>query len=198
MRSFQESVINRRTNYKLDKNIKVLPSEIVAAVERLMKEVPTAFNMQSSRIVVAMGDHHQKIWDITRAELQKIVPADKFSGTDAKLKGFESGFGTILFFDEMKTVEEMQNQFKLYAENFPIWASQANGMIQFAIWTELANLGLGVNLQHYNPLIDAEIKKYFDVPDSWKLVAQMVFGNPIESPAPIEKLPIEQRVKIFA
>ncbi|MBR1420920.1 MAG: hypothetical protein IJ575_07705 [Selenomonadaceae bacterium] len=71
-------------------------------------------------------------------------------------------------------------------------------MIQFAIWTELANFGLGVNLQHYNPLIDAEIKKYFDVPDSWKLVAQMVFGNPIESPAPIEKLPIEQRVKIFA
>lgn len=197
MRSFQEAVINRRTNYALDKNIEVLPSQIVAAVERLTKEVPTAFNMQSSRIILAMGDHHDKIWKITRAELQKIVPAEKFSGTDSKLKGFESAFGTILFFEETSTVEKMQKQFPLYAENFPIWASQANGMIQFAIWTELTNLGLGVNLQHYNPLIDSEIKKEFSVPESWKLVAQMVFGNPTASSAPIEKLPIEERVKIF-
>ena len=197
MRCFQEAVINRRTNYKLNKDIKVLPSQIIAAVERMTKEVPSAFNMQSGRVVLAMNEHHDKIWDITKETLRKIVPADKFGGTEEKINGFAAGYGTVLFFEETKTVKDMQEKFAPYADNFPIWASQANGMLQFAIWTMLTNLGLGVNIQHYNPLIDDEVKKYFKVPESWTLVAEMVFGNPIEPPAPIEKLPIEERVKIF-
>ena len=91
----------------------------------------------------------------------------------------------------------MQQQFAAYAENFPIWAQQSNGMLQFAIWTALTNMGLGVNLQHYNPLIDDEVKQAFQVPDSWKLIAQMPFGAPIEPPKAIEKIAIEERVKVF-
>ena len=197
MKCFQESVIHRRTNYALGKNIPVLPSQIVAAVERMTKEVPSAFNMQSARVVLAMGEHHDKVWDITKETLRKIVPADKFGDTEAKLNGFAAGYGTVLFFDETKTVKEMQEKFAPYAANFPIWASQANGMLQFAIWTILDNMGLGVNLQHYNPLIDEEVKKYFKVPESWTLVAEMVFGELLEPAKPIDKLPIEERVKVF-
>ena len=198
MKCFQESVIHRRTNYALGKNIKVLPSQIVAAVERMTQEVPSAFNMQSARVILAMNEHHDKIWNITKDVLKKIVPADKFAGTETKINGFAAGYGTILFFDETKTVKEMQEKFAPYADNFPIWASQANGMLQFAIWTMLDNMGLGVNLQHYNPLIDDEVKKYFKVPESWTLVAEMVFGELLEPAKPIEKLPINERVKIFS
>ena len=198
MKCFQESVIHRRTNYALGKNIKVLPSQIVAAVERMTQEVPSAFNMQSARVILAMNEHHDKIWNITKDVLKKIVPADKFAGTETKINGFAAGYGTVLFFDETKTVKEMQEKFSPYADNFPIWASQANGMLQFAIWTMLDNMGLGVNLQHYNPLIDDEVKKYFKVPESWTLVAEMVFGELLEPAKPIEKLPINERVKIFS
>ena len=197
MKCFQEAVIHRRTNYVLGKNIPVLPSQIVAAVERMTKEVPSAFNMQSARVVLAMGEHHDKVWDITKETLKKIVPADKFGGTESKLNGFAAGYGTILFFEETESVKAMQEKFAPYAANFPIWASQANGMLQFAIWTILDNMGLGVNLQHYNPLIDEEVKKYFKVPESWTLVAEMVFGELLEPAKPIDKLPIEERVKIF-
>ncbi|WP_420920115.1 hypothetical protein [Lentilactobacillus parabuchneri] len=37
-------------------------------------------------------------------------------------------------------------------------------------------------MQHYNPLIDDEVKEAFGIPDSWKLRAQMDFGS-IEAPA---------------
>ena len=197
MKCFQEAVTNRRTVYALGKDIPVLPSQIVAVVEKMAHEVPSAFNMQSARVVVAMGEHHEKIWDITKETLRKIVPADKFGPTEAKMDGFSAAYGTILFFDETKSVEKMQEQFKPYAENFPIWAQQANGMLQFAIWTALESFGLGVNLQHYNPIIDDEVKKSFQVPDSWKLIAQMPFGAKLEEPAPLEKLPVDERVKIF-
>ncbi|MBR2214733.1 MAG: nitroreductase family protein [Selenomonadaceae bacterium] len=197
MRCFQEAVINRRTNYALGKNIPVLPSQIVATVERMTKEVPSAFNMQSARVVLAMGEHHEKVWSITKETLRRIVPADRFEATAAKIDGFAAGYGTVLFFEETATVKDMQEQFKPYADNFPVWASQANGMLQFAIWTQLANLGLGVNIQHYNPLIDADIKAHFSVPESWQLVAQMVFGELLAVPQPIEKISINERVKVF-
>ena len=43
-------------------------------------------------------------------------------------------------------------------------------------------LGLGANLQHYNPLIDEAVAKEWNLPESWKLRGQLVFGS-IEAPA---------------
>ena len=197
MRCFQEAVVHRRTNYALGRNIAVLPSQIIAAVERMTREVPSAFNMQSARVVLAFGEHHDRIWSIAMDALRAVVPADKFAPTEAKIKGFAAAYGTVLFFDETSVVENMQQQFAAYAANFPIWAQQANGMLQFSIWTALANMGLGVNLQHYNPFIDAAVKEYFQVPAHWQLVAQMPFGEMLEPPKTIEKLPVEERVRIF-
>ena len=197
MNSFQEAVTQRRSIYKLGRNIPVLQSQIMATIERMTKDVPSPFNMESSRVVVTMLDHHENVWDITRSALKKIVPEEKFAPTEEKISGFEAAYGTILFYEESDTIYEMQKKFPLYADNFPIWAAQSNGMLQFAIWTALEDLGLGVNIQHYNLLIDEDIKKIFNLPGSWDLVAQMVFGEVLEKPAPIEKLSTGERVKIF-
>lgn len=198
MRSFKEAVVNRRSVYALGKNIPVLESEIIATVERMTKEVPSAFNMQSARAVVAMHEHHENIWHITENALRKIVPEEKFAPVKQKIDSFAAGYGTILFFEESDTVYAMQKKYAAYADNFPIWAAQANGMLQFAIWTELENMGLGVNIQHYNLLIEEDIKKIFNVSGTWDLVAQMVFGEMLEPAMPIEKISVKDRVKVFA
>lgn len=197
MRSFTEAVKNRRSVYALGKNIPVLETEIMAAIERMIKEVPSPFNMQSARVVVAMKEHHENIWHITENALRKIVPEEKFEPTKQKIDGFAAGYGTILFFEESDTIYEMQKKFPTYADNFPIWAAQANGMLQFAIWTELENMGLGVNIQHYNMLIEEDLKKIFNLSGTWDLVAQMVFGEKLEDPAPIEKMSTGERVQVF-
>lgn len=195
-RNFYEAVAHRRTNYALGKNIPVTEVEIIETVEKVTKEVPSAFNMQSGRVIIALGKKHDAVWNIVMETLRKIVPADKFAPTEAeaKVKGFAAAYGTLLYFEETDTVKKLQEQFPGYAANFPIWASQGNGMLQFALWTALTDLGLGVNIQHYNPIIDDAIKKEFDVPESWTLVAQMPFGEATADPKPIEKLPIEERV----
>jgi len=192
--NFYEAVAHRRTNYALGKNIPVTEVEIIDTVEKVTKEVPSAFNMQSGRVIIALGKKHDAVWNIVMETLRKIVPADKFAPTEAKVKGFAAAYGTLLYFEETNTVKKLQEQFPGYAANFPIWASQGNGMLQFALWTALTDLGLGVNIQHYNPIIDDAIKKEFDVPESWTLVAQMPFGEATADPKPIEKLPIGERV----
>lgn len=197
MRSFVEAVKNRRSIYALGNNIPVLETEIMAVIERMVKDVPSAFNMQSARVIVTMKEHHENVWHITESALKKIVPADKFAATKQKIDGFADGYGTILFFEESDTVYEMQKKFPTYAENFPIWAAQANGMLQFAIWTALEDLGLGVNIQHYNMLIEEDVRKIFNLPGTWDLVAQMVFGEKLQDAQPIEKLSTGERVKVF-
>ena len=197
MRSFTEAVRNRRSIYALGKNIPVLETEIISTVERMTRETPSPFNMQSARAVVAMKEHHENVWHITESALKKIVPEENFEATQKKIDGFAAGCGTILFFEESDTVYEMQKKYPGYADNFPIWAAQANGMLQFAIWTELENMGLGVNIQHYNLLIEEDIRKIFGLPGTWDLVAQMVFGEKLEDAAPIEKISTGDRVKVF-
>jgi len=197
MRTFQEAVTNRRTIYKLGREIPVLQSQIIAAVERMTKDAPSAFNMQSARVVITMLDHHENVWDITRGELKRVVPADKFAETEAKIDGLAAAYGTILFFESSNMIKAMQDQFPEYKDNFPGWAMQANAMLQFAVWTALEDLGLGANLQHYNPLIDEPIKRIFDLPDSWDLTAQLVFGEKLEDPEQPPKVPTGTRVKIF-
>ena len=49
--------------------------------------------------------------------------------------------------------------------------------------------------QHYNPLIDDEVKTEWNVPANWKLIAQMPFGNPTAAPGEKEFQPLEERVK---
>ena len=197
MKTYQEAVKSRRSIYKLGREIPVLQSEIIAAVERMTKDTPSPFHMQSARVVVTMLDHHENVWNIARGELKSALPPLKFATLEAKLNAFEAAYGTILFFESSNMIKAMQDQLPEYRDNLPGWAMQANGMLQFAIWTALEDLGLGVNIQHYNPLIDEDIRQIFDLPDSWDLVAQMVFGEKLEDAPPIAKIPTGSRVKIF-
>lgn len=50
-------------------------------------------------------------------------------------------------------------------------------MHQYAIWTALEAEGVGANLQHYNPLVDAKVQEYYGTPDTWELKAQLVIGG---------------------
>ena len=129
--------------------------------------------------------------------LRKIVPASDFASTEAKINSFKGGYGTVLFFEDFSVVEALQQQFELYKDNFPVWAVQTSGMMQFSVWTAFATEGLGASLQHYTELIDAQIKKEFNIPDSWKMLAQMPFGKIVKGAGEKAFNPIEDRVKVL-
>jgi uncharacterized protein len=46
-------------------------------------------------------------------------------------------------------------------------------------------------------LIDEEVKKEWNIPSNWKLIAQMPFGNPTAHPGEKEFQPVEDRVKFY-
>ncbi|MGI6756001.1 MAG: nitroreductase family protein [Atopobiaceae bacterium] len=185
-----ESLENRRSIYALNKDLPVAEDEVVASIKRIAELVPDAFNMHSQRVVIALGDKQDQLWNAIY---------DAFGGKVAreKIDGFKAAAGTVLYFTDQDVVAGLQEQFATYAANFPIWAQQSNGMLQLSIWTGLRDMGIGANIQHYNPVIDEAVHKLFNVPESWTLLAEMPFGG-IVSPAG-EKAGenIDDRVKVF-
>ena len=192
-KTLQQAAELRRSIYVLNKDLPVSTQEIDDVVKHAVLHTPSSFNSQSSRLVVLHGQEHDKLWDLTIDALRAIVPAENFAPTESKLNMFKAAAGTVLLFEDMSVVEGLQAQFPAYAENFPIWADHANAMIQYALWTTLATLKVGANLQHYNPVIDDAVAKTWNIPSNWKLRAQLVFGG-IGAPAgEKEYAPIEDR-----
>jgi predicted oxidoreductase (fatty acid repression mutant protein) len=196
--SIKEALLQRRTNYALSNGSPISDEDIEEIVKTAVLHVPSAFNSQSTRIVLLLGENHRKLWEITKDILRKIVPAAAFVQTEAKINGaFESGHGTILYYEDQSVVRGLQVQFAAYKDNFPIWSQHTSAMHQFAIWTMLTDAGFGVNLQHYNPLIDEEVAKAFDINPDWKLIAEMPFGVALQGAGEKQFAPLEDRLKVF-
>ncbi|MDF2505296.1 nitroreductase family protein [Clostridium sp.] len=196
-KNFLDAVADRRTFYGISKEAVASDERIKEIIEHAVKHTPSSFNAQSARVVLLLGKHHDKLWDIAKEDLRKIVPADQFSTTEDKINSFKNGYGTILYFEDRSVIESLQQQFALYKDNFPIWSQQSSGMHQYVIWTALEIEGFGASLQHYNEIIETDVKNQWKIPDNWKLIAQMPFGKPIAEPDEKQYQPLEERIKIF-
>ena len=180
--SFLNQIKQRRTIYAIGKDVSLEQAKIEEIIKEAIKHSPSSFNSQSSRAVILFGESHVKFWTIVLETLRKIVPEAAFEGTSAKINSFIAGAGTVLFYEDMSVIKNLQEQFALYADNFPVWAEHSTGIAQFATWTALSEAGIGASLQHYNPIVDDEVAEVFSVPADWKLRAQLVFGS-VEAPA---------------
>ena len=104
-----------------------------------------------------------------------------------------------MFFEDTEKIRGYQETFAFIKDKWPLWATQADGMLQFAIWTALEAEGLGCNLQHYNPEVDEKVTAAFNIPSGWKLNAQLVFGgDPDASELPEKPFdPLDGRFKVL-
>jgi predicted oxidoreductase (fatty acid repression mutant protein) len=196
-KEFFTAIRDRRSIYALSKESTLSDQRIKEIIEHALKYTPSSFNSQSTRLVLLLGKQHDQLWDLTKEILRSIVPQEHFESTEQRINGFRNAYGTILFFEEQTIVEQFQQQFPTYQDNFPIWSQHTNAMHQLVIWTALEAEGLGANLQHYNPLIDEKVKTNWKLPETWKLVAQMPFGNPTAPAGDKEFKPLDERLKVF-
>lgn len=197
-RTLEEAISNRRSYYHINSDSPVEDSEIIRIIHEAVRHVPSAFNSQSTRIVLLLGEHHSKLWEIVKDTLKKMLPEEVFLNTRTKIDGsFACGYGTVLFFEDTSVVTQFIQTYPLYSSNFKTWAQHTSAMHQFTIWTMLEDLGFGASLQHYNPLIDNEVKHTWNLPDEWELIAQMPFGMPLSAPSEKTFKPLEERVKVF-
>ncbi|RMY15061.1 hypothetical protein D0868_01103 [Hortaea werneckii] len=175
--SFKDAIHLRRSIYALNKQSPIADTKIEEIVRTALKEVPSSFNSQSTRLVVLLKDDHDKFWDIVRDILKAHVPEDKWEHTGNRIKGFRGGYGTILFYEDPEPIKGLQTKLPTYADKFPTWSEHTSAMHQYVLWTALEAEGFGCNLQHYNPLPDQKASAEWKIPLEWSLKAQLVFGG---------------------
>ena len=195
---FNETIKTRRSCYNLGPLSAEKQKLVPQILEHCILNAPTPFNSQSARIILLENKNHKKLWNIVLNTLQKKVPPENFAPVKEKIATFAAASGTILYFEDTIVTENLQKQYPAYAVNFPIWAAQSNGMLQFSVWCSLAGVNIGASLQHYNPIIDAEVRTTFKIPATWRLIAQMPFGEILSAPRDKTFEPLEKRLKILS
>lgn len=197
-RNLKEALKHRRSYYAIGNRSTIPDDEIEEILDLAVLHTPSAFNSQSTRMVLLLKDHHKRFWEIVKETLKNIIKPAAFSVTEAKIdKSFAAGYGTVLFFEDRSVVEGLQKALPLYHEKFPLWSQQTSAMHQLVVWTMLEDAGLGASLQHYNPLIDEQVIAELKLPENWELVAQMPFGLPLEPPQKKEFKPLCDRMRVF-
>lgn len=187
--SILNSLEKRRSYYQIGDKLPIDRQEVEGIIKKATELVPDAFNMKSARVLAVFDKEHKDLWD----EIGKV-----FGGkvSEEKLGSFKNGAGTVLYFYDEAVVSAIAEKFSAYADNFPVWANHANAMLQLSIWTALRDVNIGASIQHYNPVIDDMVRNRYGLPSTYKLIAQMPFGNILSEPDEKEKEDIDKRVII--
>lgn len=188
--SILNSLEARRSYYNLNKDLPVSEDTIADSITRAVELVPDAFNCHSARVTVLFGARHDEFWD-------RVYEVYGGKIAREKIDTFRDGAGTVLYFYDNDVIRGLQEKVPAYKNNFPLWARDANGMLQISVWTALRDLGVGASLQHYNPVIDDMIREFCGVPESYVLVSQMPFGGIAGSAKEKAAEDISQRVQIL-
>lgn len=195
MSSLVELLENRRSHYALGANTDVTAEQVAEALKVAIPHIPTAFNSQSTRMVVVSGENNEKLWTLIKDVQSKVLDEGTFNFMSGIMDGAKGAVGTVLFFEDRDAVESgiPANDERRY-----VYKNHASANAQLTTWLALAELGLGANLQHFNigyeQKFDAGIRELLDLPVSWELVAEMPFGS-VEQPAgERESIPADERV----
>ena len=197
MSQFTDLVQSRRTRYAIGNNTELTKEEITARLREVAREIPTASNSQTSRLVLVFGENNEKLWGHILDVQKDVMPAEMWEMMSGVMLGAKGAVGTVLFFEDLDAVEAMPAK----GERAETYKQHNNANVQFATWLALTELGLGASLQHMNvghkEGYDKSILELLDLPANYELVAQMPFGS-IEGDAnPKEYIADDVRVQVI-
>jgi len=199
--SFLTAVKDRRSIYTLSAESTIPDSKIEEIVKYAVTWAPSTYNVQSARAVVLFKENHQKLWDIVKKHMADVpLEGGMRAYMDGRIAGWRASYGTVMWFEDQVALDGLAAKNPMVGPMLTEWSDHSTGIHQFIVWTALEAEGLGANLQHFNfhPGITAEIKSTFDIPEPWKLKAQLVFGKPSEGAKDKTFEPIEKRVFVKA
>ncbi|NLY80116.1 MAG: nitroreductase family protein [Lysinibacillus sp.] len=191
--NYFDAVKHRRSIHALE-DVAVVPDEkVIEIVELALNHTPTAFNGQETRAVVLFGEKHRELWnDAEKIAREKQGDGD-FSRTEERINGFCNGHGTILFFQDTEVIQGFQEKMPHLHNEFDVWSQQNQGMLQYVIWAGLEAVGYAASLQH----MEMHLKPEWNIPKSWKMIAQMPFGKQAQPLKDKKIIPVEEKLIVI-
>lgn len=191
-------IVQKRRSYRVITNQSSIGEEaITEIIQKALEHTPTAFNSQSPRIALLFGQRHRNYWESLIEKIKQKQSIEQFEKSYPKLLAHQEAFGTILFFEDIDTHNELKAKFPKLVDDVEKWADQGQGMIQYIVWASLSEQGLGASLQHTLIKDQEELLLKLNIPTSWKLYAQMPYGIPLEEPRSKQFVDVSTRLKVL-
>lgn len=191
--NMMQAVKKRRSYYDYAKKSTLSDDEVKELLRQALTYVPTAHNTQLTRIVLLLNEQHDRFWDMVIEAILAVNPGKKMESSKEKIAKFKSGYGTVLFFNDQKTLHAVYEEMPEYKSEHEKWAEHGNAMLQYVVWCLLEEAGMGASLQHYNPIVDERVYEDFGIDRDWSLVAQIPFGVAKDEPWDKTFIPIGER-----
>ena len=197
MSTFVELVEKRRSIYALGTDSQYSKKEITDRVREVVKQVPSAFNSQTTRVVVLFDEANNKFWDHIYDVQKNVLEGEMWEMMSGIMTGSKNAIGTVLFFEDKEEVEKMPAQ----GVREEAYKQNNNANAQYAVWLALAEMDLGASLQHFNvgyeQGFDKATKEMFNLPESYEMLAQMPFGSVEQEAGAKEHIDADVQVKVF-
>ena len=192
----------RLSCYTLTKESPLADSRIYEIVGFAIKHAPSSFNVQSARAVILTKAEHDRLWNLADQTAKTTRSEKEYGMLQKMIGGFAAAYGTVLWFEDLEALDGLAAKNPMFGHLVPQWGDHSSGMHQFIVWTALELEGLGCNLQHFNfmPEFSKEVSKQWDLPKSWQLKSQLVFGKPEDGLVRKRErtyAPIEDRLKLI-
>ncbi|XJS10755.1 nitroreductase family protein [Aerococcaceae bacterium WGS1372] len=198
MAEFKQLVKNRRSIYALGTNSDFSIDEIVASIRETQKDVPTAFNSQTSRLVIVTSEANTKLWNLILDVQKDVLDQATWDFMSPIMEGAKLGMGTVLFFEDRDAVATMPTQ----GQRTEAYKQNNSANAQYATWLALTEMNLGGSLQHfsvgYEQGFDKAIREMFNLPESYELIAQMPFGSIEQEISEKEYIDSEVQVQVIS
>ena len=82
--SIINSLKKRRTHYDIKKDLPISQDELVEIVEKVTELVPDSLNMKSARVVLALDEKQDELWDSIYEAFDGQVPREKIDSFKAR------------------------------------------------------------------------------------------------------------------
>ena len=77
-KDFLTAVAERRSHYAIGNKAVTSDERIIDVLEQAVLHAPSAYNSQSTRVVLLLGKHHERLWTILMDIMRAKLSAEKF------------------------------------------------------------------------------------------------------------------------
>ena len=138
MSTFVDLVEKRRSIYALGTDSEYSKKDIENRIREVVKQVPTAFNSQTTRVVVLFDEANTKFWDHIYDVQKDILEGGMQEWMSGVVTGAKNGMGTVLFFEDLDAAKQMPTQ----GTRTEAYKQNNNANAQYGVWLALSRNGL--------------------------------------------------------
>ena len=181
---FVDGLKKRRAITSLGRRVSLDQEHLTKLIFEAVQTCPSAFTPSATRTILLLDGAHEQFWNIVSAQQKRVLSSAVIESAEMKIEQNRQALGTILFYEDQRTLYQLKKNKPLDADTFPKLSEQNSGIAQCAALSALSAQGLGTHLQHYGDL-NVLVAQHFAIDVSWQMKAQLVFGS-IESESVID------------